>query len=355
MGKAGSVVLPNLHPMVNWNLGQNYQLNGYLQFQMECLGESPEYDYWFFAGIGGDNHTQVFTEDTSRTCHSLSQIDFGPEFARTLYDAVGYDFAYVTEEAFNADRPRYIGELTQCIDHGIPVIAKETGNSTRTNAAFSPAQIQEFSLLVGYDDRGGQLLFVEGDSTQPYRLPTSQHVSFLFVIPGTKQQAPPLAEVYRQAVLAIPALLTRPRKGDLSYGREAFDAWARHLLSEDYAGWSDEQLDLWKLHTTYVCIVATNGSCREFLQRAIEKCPDLPFIADVERQYAEMGRLWQEEMDATGGSFNITQQALRDLDARRRIADFLGRFTACCDQIIGIYESCGVRSQDLADGNEFAP
>lgn len=345
--KPTRVVLRNLHPMVNWNLGQNYQINGYLQFQMECLGESKEYDYWFFAGVGGDNHTQVFTADTSKWCHSLSQIDFSPDFVKTLYDAVGYDFTYVTEQEFNADRPRYIEELVRCIDRGIPVIAKETGSSTRS-------KVQEFSLLVGYEDSGSQLLFVEGDSTKPYKVPTNQNVSYLFVIPGAKKQAPPLAEVYRKAVLSIPALLTRPQKGDVYFGREAFDAWAKHLLAEDYAGWTNEQLDekgnlpLWRLHTTYVCIVATNGSDRHFLDRAEKLCPDLPFIREVNKEYAEMGRLWKDEMDATGGSFNITKETIRNKEAKRPIAEFIQRYVACCDRILDIYRANGYASIQTA-------
>ena len=334
VNKPTSVVLPNLRPMVSWDKGQNFQVNGYLQFQMECLGESRDYDYWFFAGVGGDAHTQVFTADTSKWCHSLSQIDFGPEFAKTLYDAVGYDFAYVTEQQFNADRPRYVGELVKCIDRGIPVIAKETGSSTRTKA-------QEFSLLVGYEDGGGQLLFVEGDSTKPHKVPTNQHVSFLFVIPGAKKQAHPLADAYRKAVLNIPELLTRPHKGDLYYGREAFDAWAKHLLTENYVGWTDEKLDIWMQHTTYVCIVATNGSELHFLERAMRLCPDLPFLPDVFKEYAEMGRLWKDEMDATGGSFNITKQTLRNKEAKRPIAEFIQRYIACCDRILEIYRANG--------------
>lgn len=334
MSKPTSVVLPQLRPMVTWDRGQNYQINGYLQFQMECLGESQEYDYWFFAGVGGDSHTQVFTADTSRFCHSLSHIDFGPEFARTLYDAVGYEFAYVTEQQFNDERPRYVGELVKCIDRGIPVIAKETGSSTRTIA-------QEFSLLVGYEDSGDQLLFVEGASTKPYKVPANQSVSYLFVIPGPKKQAPTLADAYRRAVLMIPALLTRPKKGDVFFGREAFDAWADHLLAEDYADWTDEQLDIWRLHTTYVCIVATNGSGSPFLDRAAGLCPDLHFIPDVTKEYAEMGRLWKDEMDATGGSFNITKQTLRNKEAKRPIADFIRRYTDCCERILAIYRANG--------------
>lgn len=75
VNKLTSALLPNLRPMVTWEKGQNYQVNGYLEFQMECLGESTDYDYWFFAGVCGDIHTQVFSAGAERCPHSLSQID----------------------------------------------------------------------------------------------------------------------------------------------------------------------------------------------------------------------------------------------------------------------------------------
>jgi len=196
-------------------------------------------------------------------------------------------------------------------------------------------------VLVGYEDKGGQLLFLEGDSTEPYKVATNRNVSYLFILPGAKKKAPPLADIYRKAVLNIPALLTRLQKGDVYFGREAFDAWAKHLLAEDYAGWTDEQLDLWQLHTTYVCIVATNGSCRTFLERAQQLCPDLPFLTEVNKEYAEMGRLWSKDLAAAGGSFNITPATLRNTEAKRPIAEVLRRFTALNDRIVEIYRANG--------------
>jgi len=334
VNKPTSAILPNLRPMVNWNLGQNYQVNGYLQFQMECLGESKDYDYWFFAGVSGDIYTQVFTPDPAKFCQSLSHIAFSPELASTWYDAVGYDFTIVTEEQFNADRQRYVGELMKFIDRGIPVVAKETASSTRGWA-------QEYSVLVGYEDKGGQLLFLEGASTEPYKVATNRNVSYLFILPGVKKKAPPLADVYRKAVLNIPELLTRPQKGDVSFGRGAFEAWADHLLAEDYAGKTDKQIGLWEVHGTYVCILATNGSCRTFLERAQKLCPDLPFLANVDKEYAEMSRIWSKELAPTGGSFDITYVTLRNKEAKRPIAEIIRRCTTSCDRIVEIYRANG--------------
>jgi hypothetical protein len=51
-------------------------------------------------------------------------------------------------------------------------------------------------------------------------------------------------------------------------------------------------------------------------------------------------------MDATGGSFNITRQTLRNKDARRPIAEFIGRYAACCDRILAIYRANGWRGTE---------
>jgi hypothetical protein len=332
---ASRVILPNLHPMAVNEMGQNYTVNGYLAFQMECLGESKDYDYWFFAGVGGDAHTQVFTANPNHYCNCLSHIDFGPELVKTWYDAVGYDFTIVTDEQFNADRPHYVAELMQFIDRGIPVIAKKTWEENG-----------DFWLLIGYEESGGQLLFVtdntRGAETNIHKVPTNQHVNYSFIFPGAKKPAPPLADVYRKAVLKIPELLTRPKKGDVSFGRGAFEAWGDHLLAEDYVGKTDEQLNdnLWKYHCTYVCILSTNAACRAFLDRAEKLCPDLPFLAEVNKAYAETGGV-VGELDAAGGNFNITSATLRNKAAKKPIAEILRREIALCDRIIEIYRANG--------------
>ena len=100
-------------------------------------------------------------------------------------------------------------------------------------------------------------------------------------------------------------------------------------------------MDGWKLHTTYVCILATNGSMLNFLNRAAKLCPDLPFIADVTKEYAEMGRLWKVELEAAGGSFDITGATLRNKAAKKPIAEVLRRCVACCDRIVEIYRANG--------------
>jgi len=346
VNKPTSALVPNIHPMARDYMGQNYTVNGYLEFQMECLGESKDYDYWFFAGVGGDAHTQVFTADPAKFCNCLSHIDFSPEIVKTWYDAVGYDFTIITEEQFNADRPRYVGELMKFIDRGIPIIAKK---SWEARGDFCG----DFWLLIGYEESGSQLVFVtdntRGAENNHFKVPTNEHVNYQFILPGAKKQAPPLADVYRKAALKIPELLTQPKKGDVSFGRAAFEAWADHLLAEDYAGKTDEQINSWKDHCTYVCILSTNayGPSLSFLDRAAKLCPDLPFLADVKNEYVEIGGL-VGELDAAGGNFNITPATFRSKEAKRPIAAVLRRMGAHCDRIVEIYRENGYKLEQQA-------
>lgn len=43
-----SVSTDRIRPLIGMEQGQNDWLNGCMAFLMECMGESAEYDYWFF-------------------------------------------------------------------------------------------------------------------------------------------------------------------------------------------------------------------------------------------------------------------------------------------------------------------
>lgn len=58
-------------------------------------------------------------------------------------------------------------------------------------------------------------------------------------------------------------------------------------------------------HTVYVCNVATNGSCRCFLEKAIEFNPDMAFLNEVLEIFDKMGKLWSNDLESIGGGFNI--------------------------------------------------
>lgn len=102
--------------------------------------------------------------------------------------------------------------------------------------------------------------------------------------------------------------------------------------------------DDWAMHKVYVCNLATNGSCRTFLERAVQKNPDLAFLHAVIEQYARLAILWQgadkgvkypgDCLESLGGGFNATLSALQDTDKRSAIAGVIRACAACMDRVI---------------------
>ncbi len=63
--KQSNNTLPHVRQIVHPEYGQNYWFNGCAEYVMECLGEK-DFDYWFFAGLTGENFTQIFSKNHFR-------------------------------------------------------------------------------------------------------------------------------------------------------------------------------------------------------------------------------------------------------------------------------------------------
>jgi hypothetical protein len=102
----------------------------------------------------------------------------------------------------------------------------------------------------------------------------------------------------------------------------------------------------WWLYANYVCILATNGSAiydANFLDKAFELNPDLTFLNEVKAQYARMGSIWGGERDpdpdcleAIGGGFNVTLEALQNKEKRAKIAAKIRECAVCADEVVRI-------------------
>jgi hypothetical protein len=69
-------------------------------------------------------------------------------------------------------------------------------------------------------------------------------------------------------------------------------------------------------------------------------CPEMTFLEDVKAQYQRMAAMWNNDngtdLEALGGGFNITLEALQDIDKRAKIAAKLREFVVCADEVIRI-------------------
>jgi hypothetical protein len=302
---------------------------------MECLGEK-DYDYQFFAGLTGDVFTQYYPADHFRgegvTGYKFSEgsdmnLSEGvTRFAEEIFEKCGYAATYVTEQELRKNTQMYRQTLLAYIDRGIPVITWGHGG-------------QPTGVFVGYEDYGKILLYITGNNNEPERMPLEQAIvgdtesgGWIFV--GEKRENRKLADIYREAIIDLPRLLTIKTE-HYWFGPEAFRAWASDIENGKFDNIKPEKFDPWFMYTTYICGLATNGSCcHGFLQRAQKLNPDMGFLAEVSRLYKKTADIWNndkgEDLEALGGGFNVTLEVLQDKDKRAKIA---ARIRGCAEVI----------------------
>ncbi len=328
-------IISNIHRLVTDEYGENYWFNGCAKYVMECLGEG-DYDYQFFAGITGDVFAQYYAyggfcgEGVSG--YHLSAGDTG--YIEGVFDKCGYACTFVSERELKKNTEMYLQTLTAYIDKGVPVIAWGTGGPGR--------EMPPDGVFVGYEDYGKTLLLITGNSAEPERLPLETAINFeadnggwLFV--GEKKKDIPLAEIYREAVYALPKLLTL-KTDKFCFGAEAFREWAKDIDGGKFDGVEPEGFDLWSMYTSYICGLATNGSCcHEFLRRARELNPDMDYLEEVGRLYKRTAEMWNNDngndLEALGGGFNATLEVLQNKTRREKITAKLRGIAEVTDRI----------------------
>ncbi|MNC42387.1 hypothetical protein D3C75_912020 [compost metagenome] len=162
---------------------------------------------------------------------------------------------------------------------------------------------------------------------------------------GEKKEQPELGQLYRNVIMDMPRLLT-VKTDEYCFGAEAFRSWADEIGNGRFEGMKPEDFDDWAMYKIYVCNVATNGSCRVFLERALEKNPDMAFIAEIIKQYKKLAVLWNgsdgqmryqgECLESLGGGFNVTLEALGHIQRRKAIADKIRECAGCMSRVTDI-------------------
>ena len=366
-----SAILPVVHRLVTLHHGENYWFNGGAKYVMDLLGEK-DYDYWFFAGLTGENFTQVFPRDGEFIGEGVTDFRLAngeKDFIPGIFGKIGYEADYVLEAELRSDPEKYLRKVVSYIDRGIPVF----GNWG------------DWHVIVGYEDYGETFLCVTSNNDEPDRVKSrdifnggvflkwvdgkavlyaspvekkrgvSQVEGWVFV--GDKKEKKDLAQLYRDAIFALPGILTT-KNDKYIFGADAFRAWADDIDGGRYEGMKPEEFQDWPQYQVYVCVLATNsGGCRGFLQKAMELNPDFAFLADVIKQYRITGLLWNahheagdgfaakymeehgyvpDNLEALGGGFNITLETLQDETKRNAITATIRKFADCIDEVVRI-------------------
>jgi len=338
-------IISTIHPLISDNAGENYWFNGCARYVMECLNE-PDYDYWFFAGLTGDNFTQFYPRRGS--CCAVSDYLMGPDYAAWVFDQVGYACEYVTKQELLADQAHYLKKIMAHIDRGVPVIHCAWG------------------VFVGYEDDGGTLLYLTHERTEPKRLTVGgerfiaepiapdegqRDLSFEtcdLIFAGEKKEQKDLARLYREAIQRLPALL-RTKTDEYVFGAGAFRAWADDIENGKLGGNALDGKNVycevdgsekWWNYTNYVCALATNGSCcHSFLQKAMELNPDMAFLQEISALYQKMANMWLKDKDCLeqlGGGFNISSRTLQKPKKRAKIVAKIREFADVTDEVLQI-------------------
>lgn len=317
-------VLDNIHNLITWHYGQNYLFNGCMGYLMECLHENKEYDYWFFSGVTGDSFTQLYRQNSSQPVTCLSDDTFDRNFAKKAFDACGYNFTYVTEAEVKADKTKWTKKIVEYINKDIPVITHGCENT------------RNFSIICGYENKGKTLLLLIEDAKTPAKSKNVLDHSRGLLFVGDKKQAPPIADVYRKAVMNILVYMSMQPKGGLVFGKQAFEAWADGLLCDDsvFEGRTDKEMDelRWRYHCALLCIAGTNGCSRGFLAKALSFNPDMEVIPKLAPVYERMQSIYEEISNMQGGFF-IPYENLKNAEMRRAVSTKIHEFNKCYDEI----------------------
>lgn len=343
--KQSNNIIPVIHRLVTDEYGENYWFNGCAKYVMECLGEK-DYDYWFFAGLTGDVFTQHYTytkySGDALSCYMMQEKP--AEYAEEVFVKCGYAATFVSKKELRKNTEMYLQTLIAYIDKGIPV--------------FMWGNWSGVGVFVGYEDYGKVLLFITGNKNQPERIPLEKALEskpnpeavdkvlecnqdkegWIFI--GDKKENRPLAEIYREAIHAIPQH-QNVKTDTYCFGAEAFRAWARDIENGKFDGMTVEEFDTWAYYTNYVCVLATNGSCcYSFFYKAQELNPGFTWLDEVIGLYRRMGQMWNNDngndLEALGGGFNVTLEVLQDKEKRTIIAEVIRKCGDCMDEVVRI-------------------
>ena len=349
-------MIPNRPSLViadGWK-GENYHFNGAARYVMGCLGETNLADYFLFAGVTGDSFTQVYSlSGVKGAC--ASDFYLGLRGLVSVFEKVGYAAESFSQRELQADRKRFLKKITDSIDKGVPVIWLRPRDGA----------------IVGYEANGNVLLYLSLDKTEPERLvldevflQAEQHKNLMdrcgWIVVGQKKHDVSLKQIYRDAILQLPKLLTL-KTDEYVFGAEAFRAWANDIENGKFDKIKPEEFNgNFFAYEIYVVNLATNsGGCRTFLEKAQELNPDFTFLEDVRKQYRITNYLWnkgywnkdvhspaeREEMvrfygndslETLGGAFGCKLETLQDKQKRAPIVEQLREFASSMDEVVRI-------------------
>lgn len=339
-------MIPHI-PKIFFNRGgENYHFNSAVRYVMDSIGEMKLADYSLIAGITGDILLQFYSLKSFKG-DSASDYYLGLNQFPSVFEKLGYSAEAISIHELLTEKEKIINRITASIDKGVPVILYHGGPP---------------GVIVGYEGDGNTLLYLRENMTEPEQLLLDE-MTFInedyrkkgWVVIGNKVREVSLKQMYREAIIQLPKLLTM-KTNEYVFGAEAFRMWANEIESGKF---DKVNIDFFS-YEVYVLNLATNsGGSQEFLEKAQELNPDFTFLEDVRKQYRITNYLWnggywikdvhsaeeREEMkqlfgdyslETLGGAFGCKHETLQDTKKRVLIVKQIRRLAYCMDEVVRI-------------------
>ena len=300
----------------------------------------------YFSAITGDMFCVLYSAD--KPCDSgFTNYFFTPQVIKKAYAAFGYDCIYLSNAQIRIDLRTVMNAIKASIDKGIPVLSWGIGNVTAKSGWHG--DMPEGCLIGGYD---GDLLYanlypgpermeVDSDGYSGI-LGGLDGVKGLFFVGGPIEKPEP-KEIFSQAMMGIPALLSMPPAEGYDFGQAACEKWADTLLEESrYAGKTNDELSAicWQVHLSPYCNICTSAGLTYI--RAAAEVYDIDIAKKLLPLYERFTRLrqgiWEQHGIYEKSDFFPPIDKFRTQEYRTKVAEILRRMGGVCDEILRAFD-----------------
>lgn len=314
---------------------ENYMFPSCMRSVMGALIEKSEMDFLFFAGVTGDLFSQIWAEPKWQYNDSYSQVCKDTQLPiKAAFDACGYSYEYVYKADIDRMGRECIQKIVDSIDKGLPVLT------------FGIVGPPVCSMICGYEENGDVLIGWSQftDETQEDS-PTDSVVaqnyfskrngldhSEALIFLNKKEKLPDIAESLRLSISNIPVLASLAPKGNIYFGKTAFEKWAESILCDEY--FEHEDMLTGPLDTYGSCMVSVGTNMhyiQAYLNRVTEYCPDMEnMIEELKQAYQAENDAFQKLVEFQGGYFfDANRKALLNKDFRVELAGHVRRVGQC--------------------------
>jgi len=246
-----------------------------------------------------------------------------------MFAQLGWSYLYIDRATIAAQPVLVMDAVKACVKRGIPVMSRGIGNVQLKERWFDC--LPEWCLIGGYDTAGRLLVNVypedaETDKSGYIAVENGLCGSDGLYLLGEKQGERDMAQVYREAFRAIPALITMSPCNGVSFGLQAYYDWAEAMLDDsNFAGLPADFYEgfLWRGYQA-PWIVALTNECyiRRFFDQVIAECGLSEAVKIKEiytRIYADLLRF----QELHGGEFDADRDVIYRREVREELAGLL--------------------------------